>query len=153
MKDFVKKFRKVDGTLVDVVKHTLNILNEDPTVTISIGTDSQNVKKKTNYVTVIAYRYKNKGVHYIFNKISIPKERDLFRRLFREAEISINTAEWFTQQISVKVDIDLDYNSSEKYESHVVISSAKGWANSLGYKVLLKGEGQIAGWAADYHVR
>lgn len=151
--DFIKVFRTPEGEVVDVVKHTLKILKQHPDVEISIGTDSQNVKRKTHYVTVIAYRYNCKGVHYIYNKVKIPKIRDQFQRLFKEAEMSVEVAEWFTSKIRVQVTIDLDYNGDAKHGSHMVVSAAKGWANSLGYKVNIKPEVQVASRAADYHVR
>jgi predicted RNase H-related nuclease YkuK (DUF458 family) len=154
MRDFVKNFKTINNKSVNIVKHTLDILKEDPTVKIYIGTDSQNVKRRTNYVTVIAYRYNNKGVHYIYNKISIkPKIKNLFNRLFKEVEMSIEVAEWFTKQINVKVAIDLDYNEDSKYKSHVVLEAAKGWAQSLGYETNSKESIPIATRAADWHVR
>ena len=49
--------------------------------------------------------------------------------------------------------IDMDYNEDESYKSHKLISAAKGWANSLGYKVNVKPNNQIATRAADYHCK
>ena len=69
----------------------------------------------------------------------------MWTRLWKEAEDSIDTAEWLTKQISVKVEIDMDYNGDENFKSHKLISAAKGWANSLGYKVnITLGAGDIA---------
>jgi len=153
MSDFIKNFKTIKNERVDVVQHTLKILKEDPTVKIYIGTDSQSVKKKTNYVTVIAYRYSGKGVHYIYNKVSVPKIKDMFQRLFKEVEFSILTAEWFTKQINVKVNIDLDYNNDSKHKSFMVLDAAKGWANSLGYSTNSKESIPIATRAADWHTR
>ena len=48
----------------------------------------------------------------------------------------------------------MDYNGDEScLKSHKLISAAKGWANSLGYKVNVKPNNQIATRAADYHCR
>ena len=151
--EFPKKFRTCDGNYVDVVSHTLKILKKHPNAKIYIGTDSQNVKRKTNYVCVIAYRYGNKGVHYIYNKIKIPRIKDRFQRLFKETEISIEIAQWFTQQISVDITIDLDYNISPQHESYLALNASMGWVGSLGFKVSPKGNEQVAVKAADYHVR
>ncbi len=151
---FAKKFRKIDGEYVDIVKHTLGILTKDPTVRISIGTDSQNSKRRTFYATVIAYRYKNKGVHIIYNKVKVPKIKNTFQRLFKEVELSLETAQWFSSQINVNVTIELDYNGNKEYrESHVVIPAAKGWAESLGFKTKVKPEIMPAVYAADFLVR
>ncbi len=62
-------FRKVTGEPVpDIVKHTIDIVKECPWIEIHIGTDSQNHRRSTVYVTAIAYRYGNRGVHYIYHK-------------------------------------------------------------------------------------
>ena len=55
-------FRKVEGDAVsDIVKHTLDILKECPYAEIHVGTDSQNHRRTTVYVTAIAYRYGNRS--------------------------------------------------------------------------------------------
>lgn len=147
-------FRKVEGEAVfDIVKHTLDILNECPYIEIHIGTDSQNHRRNTVYVTAIAYRYGNRGVHYIYNKQKIKKIRDKWSRLWNECEYSIEVANWLTSKINVKVEIDLDYNSEEKHFSSRLVGPAVGWVNSLGYKANIKPDNQIATRAADYHCR
>lgn len=149
----MRVFKKTNGEKVNVVEHTLAQLKESPTITIHIGTDSQNIGDNTVYSTVIAYRFGNRGVHYIVHKQKIPKIVDIWTRLWKEAEMSIETAEWLTQQINVSVQIDMDYNGDEEYKSNRLISAAKGWANSLGYKVNVKPNNQIATRAADYCCR
>ena len=44
--------------------------------------------------------------------------------------MSIDVAEWLTHQVSVRVEIDMDYNSDESFKSNKLISATKGWANS-----------------------
>ena len=78
---------------------------------------------------------------------------DMWTRLWQEAEMSIDVAEWLTHQVSVRVEIDMDYNSDESFKSNKLISATKGWANSLGYKVNVKPDNQIATRAADYHCK
>ena len=58
-----------------------------------------------------------------------------------------------TELFTIKVQIDMDYNGDESFQSHKLISAAKGWANSLGYKVNVKPNNQIATRAADYHCK
>ncbi len=147
----MKIFRTINGDRVDVLKHTLSILKENPNVEIHIGTDSQNKKHETRYATVIAYRFGTKGVHYIVHKNSVPKVRDIFTRLFKETEMSISIAEWLSQHINIKIQIDMDYNSDAEHKSNKLISACQGWASSLGYKVNVKPDNQIATHAADYH--
>ena len=150
---FMRIFRDINGNRIDPIQHTLNILKEHPNVQIHIGSDSQNVGKSSKYATVIAYRFGQRGVHYILNKKVEKLITDMWTRLWKEAEMSIDVAEWLTHQVSVKVEIDMDYNSDENFKSNKLISATKGWANSLGYKVNIKPNNQIATRAADYHCK
>ena len=146
-------FKNIKGERVDTVKHTLEIMKFYPYAEIHIGTDSQNINKETCYTTVIAYRLGSRGVHYIFSKQKREIIRDMWTRLWKEAEYSVDVAEWLTKKIALKVEIDMDYNEDKSYKSHKLISAAKGWANSLGYKVNVKPNNQIATRAADYHCK
>jgi len=130
----MRLFKNIKGERIDPVEHTLKILRDYPTVKIHIGSDSQNIGKKTKYATVIAYRYGSRGVHYILSKKTELLIKDMWTRLWKEAEMSIDIAQWLTHQVSVRVEIDMDYNSDENFKSSKLISATKGWANSLGYK-------------------
>lgn len=149
----MKIFRKISGERVDVVKHTLQILKEYPNIEIHIGTDSQNHYDTTKYATAIAYRYGTRGVHYIVYTERVPKIKSMWNRLWKETEMSIEVAEWLTQQINVRIEIDMDYNSDKSFKSNKLITACRGWASSLGYKVNVKPIKQIATRAADYHCR
>lgn len=146
-------FRDINGKPIDPIKHTLTVIKEFPHVEIHVGSDSQNVGKQTKYATVIAYRLGTRGVHYILSKSNQPIITDMWTRLWKEAELSLDTAEWLTQKISVRIEIDMDYNEDENFKSHKLIAAAKGWANSLGYRVNVKPNNQIATRAADYHCK
>jgi len=146
-------FKDINGNRVDPISHTLEIIKHYPYAEIHIGTDSQNMGKQTRYTTVIAYRLGTRGVHYILSKSKVKLIKDMWTRLWQEAEKSIDVAEWLTQQITVRVEIDMDYNGDENFKSHKLIAAAKGWANSLGYKVNVKPHNQIATRAADHHCK
>jgi predicted RNase H-related nuclease YkuK (DUF458 family) len=47
----------------------------------------------------------------------------------------------------------MDYNQDEFSQSNKLIGATRGWAVSLGYKVNVKPDIQIATRAADYHCR
>ena len=113
----MRLFKNIKGERIDPVEHTLKILRDYPTVKIHIGSDSQNIGKKTKYATVIAYRYGSRGVHYILSKKTELLIKDMWTRLWKEAEMSIDIAQWLTHQVSVRVEIDMDYNSDENFKS------------------------------------
>lgn len=151
----MKIFRRVNGQKVtDIVQYTIEIIRKDPHVEVHIGTDSQSEGEWTTYVTAIAYRYGHKGVHYIYWKEKVPRIRDRFTKLYREAELTIELAEWFTNKVkSVRVELDFDYNRDERFWSQKLLGSTVGWAQALGYRVNIKPNKQIATRAADYHCR
>jgi predicted RNase H-related nuclease YkuK (DUF458 family) len=146
-------FKDISGKRIDTLAHTLNILKKNPSVEIHVGSDSQSVGKQTIYCTVIAYRFGNRGVHYVLSKTAVPQINDMWTRLWKEAELSIEVAEWISKLVPLKIEIDMDYNEDENFQSYKLISAAKGWANSLGYKVNVKPNNQIATRAADHHCK
>jgi len=148
-----KIFKTVDGITVDVIKHTTDIINKYPLVEIHVGTDSQSKKRYTKYGTVIAYRYGRNGVHYIYATDRVPRIKDMWSKLWKEAEYSISTALWINAQINIPIQIDMDYSADEINESNKLISAATGWASSLGYKSNIKPDNQIATKAADHICR
>lgn len=146
-------FRDIHGNRIDPIRHTRKILKENPFVDIHIGTDSQSFAKRTKYITVIAYRFGNRGVHYILTKKGYPQIKDLWTRLWKETEMSVGVAEWIKSALNIRAEIDMDYNEDESFKSNKLVNVSRGWANSLGYKVNIKPHGQIATRAADYHCK
>jgi predicted RNase H-related nuclease YkuK (DUF458 family) len=144
-------FKNINGEHVDIIEHTLEVIDKYPNVKIHIGTDSLSKKSKTRYSTVIVYRYGKAGAHYIYYSHKIPRINDLWTKLWKEIEYTIEVAEWLQNKIGVEIEIDMDYNSKEIHDSYKLISSAKGWANSLGYKVNVK-PNVLATKAADHIV-
>ena len=82
-------FRNSKGQILDPLSYTLQIINNYPDVEIHIGTDSYSESDNTRYITAIAYRYKEAGVHYIYSKFNVPKINDIWTRLWKETEKSI----------------------------------------------------------------
>ena len=86
-------FRNSKGEILDPLSYTLQIIDNYPDVEIHIGTDSYSLSDQTKYVTAIAYRYKESGVHYIHSKQTVPKIKDIWTRLWKETELSIQIAQ------------------------------------------------------------
>lgn len=151
----MKIFKTIDGTKVnDIVEYTLEMLKKNPEIEIHIGADSQNKRKQSTYTIVIAYKLGTRGVHYIYHKTEIPKITDRFTRLWKEAELTIETAENLRQQLkSLIIELDFDYNHDKKYFSSKLIEAASGWATSLGYRANTKQQVLVATRAADYHCK
>ena len=67
------KFLKIDGQKIDPLDYTLNIIKKYPDVKIHVGTDSHSINDNTRYITAIAYRFNQSGVHYIYSKVIFQK--------------------------------------------------------------------------------
>ena len=144
------KFLKIDGQSINPLDYTISINKKYPDVKIHVGTDSHSLNDNTRYITAIAYRFNNSGVHYIYTRYNYPKIIDKWERLWKETELSVKIAQILNNK-EINIEIDMDYNSDERYYSNKLVSVAKGWANSLGFKVNIKPFNQIATSAADYH--
>lgn len=153
-----KYFKQENGDIIDLIEHCSEILGKYHDAEILIGTDSQNGKKKrggnTHYVTVVVFRYGYRGAHFIYQKSEVPKIRDIFKRLFKECELSVEVANYLNENTSYKIKaIELDFNDFKKTESTPLIAGTKGWCESLGYKVMLKSGDMYACKAADHVLR
>tara|TARA_B100000767_G_scaffold275523_1_gene312977 strand:+ start:13053 stop:13499 length:447 start_codon:yes stop_codon:yes gene_type:complete len=146
-------FKNINGVLIDPIPYTKAMITKYPYVTIHVGTDSQSIAKRTQYATVIAYRLGNRGVHYIVHKIEFPEIKDLWTRLWKETEMSIDIAEQMKESLDIEIQIDMDYNEDESYKSNRLVNASRGWANSLGYRVNMKPNIQVATRAADHHCK
>lgn len=149
-----KYFKKETGERVNVIDHCQEVLGKYPNAKVLIGCDSQNSKFFSKYSIAIVFRYDFSGAHYIYQNIKVPKIKDLFSRLFKECELSLEVAEYISQNTSYKVEaIELDFNDFKVTKSTPLISATKGWCESLGYNVILKSGEMIATKAADKHCR
>lgn len=149
-----KLFKTVRQLPVDLISYCCDFTTRYPGTKIFIGTDSQNKGDVTRYVTVIAFRYENKGAHVIYTSKKVPRVKDTFTRLFNECELSLELANWLQANTSLKVDcIELDYNSKKVTKSSPLVASTKGWCESLGFRTLVKPSELVAVRAADYFCR
>jgi predicted RNase H-related nuclease YkuK (DUF458 family) len=142
--------RLADGREVDLVSYVKSKLEEDSNIKIYVGSDSQNVGAKTVYATVVVLHYGNNGGHVIYSKISLPRVRDTFTRLWNEVIYSLETAEEMYNNGLPRADyIDLDYNPDPIYQSNSVLRSALGYVESMGYKARTKPNAPAASCCAD----
>lgn len=87
--DFRDKFKKFGGDFIpDIVEYLKNYLVHDPGVTITVGCDSIQLRRKTVYaMTVMLYNTDVKrGAHVVFFRLSCAKIRENQERLYKEAQ-------------------------------------------------------------------
>lgn len=83
------KFKKFGGEMIpDIIEYLKEIIEREPTSTISVGCDSIQVRRRTIYaVTVMTYNTDlRNGAHVVFFRESCPKIRDTQERLYKEAQ-------------------------------------------------------------------
>lgn len=147
-------FQTEEGKLINLTDHIVEQVKEHPDVKIHISTDSQNYGGKTVYAIAVVFRYGLRGAHYVYRRERIPRVRDNFSRLWKEAEYTIETAEFITTNTAVKIEaLEFDYNNKKVTKSTNLIGSVTGWAKSMGYNALVKPDDMIAAKAADHVCR
>lgn len=176
------KFKKFGGEEIpNVGEYIRNYLKTYPQTSIYIGTDSTSKRGKVSYATVIAMydEVRKDGVHYIFKREREIGKLDLFSRMWREVEKSIEVAEYLEVELeghlkrySIEdlmvmrnpdggyykvhqnklVNIHVDINPLEgggKNKSHVAFEAAKGYLFGLGYRANFKPNSWCSTSAAD----
>ena len=147
-------FKTEDGRLVNLIEHTVEQIEKRPDLKIYISTDSQNYGSRSVYVTAIVYRYGIRGAHYIYLKQRIPRINDVFTRLWKEAEFTIDTASFIQAEMPVQIEaLEFDFNNKHVTKSTPLVKAIKGWVESLGIKANMKPEEMIAAKAADHLCR
>lgn len=148
-----KYFKTEEGGLVNVIEHCQEQIKQD-NLKIYISTDSQNYGGKSVFVTAVVFRYGLRGAHYIYLKQRIPRIRDIFTRLWKEGELTVECAEMITQEIPLKIEaLEFDYNNKKITKSTNLVPALVGWASSLGYNTRVKPDEMIAAKAADHLCR
>lgn len=153
-----KIWRLEGGEIVDPIQHTLEVLNKHNDTKIYIGTDSQNKRYFSNYAIVIAYRYGKRGAHFIYCREKVKRIRDMWTRLWKELEFSLETAK-LLEQNSIKVEcVELDLNNKKTAGSNIQLAAARGLVLASGFKYNFKTEEYgydtlIAVKAADHMVK
>jgi predicted RNase H-related nuclease YkuK (DUF458 family) len=148
-----KYFRKEDGTIVNLVDHILEQVNEHNNLTIRIGTDSQDYKL-TKFVTVVVFRYGLRGAHYIFNYDEKKRYKTEYLRLYEEGVKTIETSELISREIPISIEgLEFDFADVKKTLSSKLVQDFKGWTKGINQVPIFKSGQMIATKAADHIIR
>lgn len=123
------RFKKFGGTYIsDIVEYLREYVEKDPNVTISVGCDSIQRRRKTVYaVTIMLYNgdIKN-GAHVIFFRENITKVRDNFDRLQKESEYALQVAEMLNEELASFFERrDLVDKERKRYKFHIAKCEGK----------------------------
>lgn len=123
MRDYRKAFKKFGGDWIpDIIEYLKNQINENPGLTISVGCDSVQKRKRTIYaVTLMMYnKDMRNGAHVVFFRENHDKIRDNHERLHKEALIAYEISEFLDAELSkFYVRTDLDDHERRAYKFHL----------------------------------
>jgi predicted RNase H-related nuclease YkuK (DUF458 family) len=123
MKPLKERFKKFGGEFIpDITEYLRDYIESNPSVTISIGCDSVQRRRKTLYaLTIMLYNedFKN-GAHLVFFRTNISKVRDNFDRLQKEVELLQEVAEFLQSELEPFYKRnDLTQIERKKYKFHL----------------------------------
>lgn len=118
-----KRFKKFGGQYIpDIIEYLKEYITQEPNVTISLGCDSVQKKRKTIYaITIMLYNTDIKnGAHVVFFRENITKLRDNFERLHKEAQYVHEIGEFLQKELEgFYVRKDLTEIERKRYKFHV----------------------------------
>jgi predicted RNase H-related nuclease YkuK (DUF458 family) len=159
----MKNFKLFGGQeLENLGEYILEYYAKYPDIKFYVGTDSAQYGKVTKYATALAMLHPGKGVHVVFKRTSVRRERDMFTRLWNEVEFTREVADYvheilkdvYKHKDGEKIPtIHLDFNKSPKHKSNIVHDLSVGYIKSFGYKVETKSSSWCATFCADTFVK
>lgn len=120
---FKNRFKKFGGEKVDdIIEYTKEYIKNNPGVTISIGCDSIQRRKRTVYACTVMFHNKDvkNGAHVLFFRENIDKVRDNHERLHKEAEYALKLAEFFHENLVGSYErSDISEIERKRYKFHI----------------------------------
>lgn len=100
---FKNRFKKFGGDYIpDIIEYLREYVEKDPTVTITVGCDSVQKRRRTVYaITIMLYNTDIKrGAHVVFFRESCTKIRDNQERLYKEAQYLHDVGTYLDNELS-----------------------------------------------------
>lgn len=121
---FRNRFKKFGGDYIpDIIEYLKEYISKDPSVTISVGCDSIQKRKRTIYAcTIMLYNTDiRNGAHVVFFRENIEKVRDNFERLHKEAQFCHDISEFLDVELSgFFTRNDLTILERKRYKFHLM---------------------------------
>lgn len=149
------KWKTIEGKPVDDVVGTVRSLIAEGGVEIHIGTDSQQARKQTAFVTILVVLNKGKGGRAFYVEEFTPRVRSLRERLLREVWLSVNLGLELNAMVpeTAGLTVHVDANPNLKFKSSDYVKELTALVVSQGFKTLLKPDSWAASHAADHVVK
>lgn len=121
-------FVTYDGhPITDIVDYVSAYVSERPGITVSVGCDSMQKRRKTSFVTTVVFHDRDirNGAHVVFRRITTPKIKDHFERLYQEPVHCLSVAEYLDMELTGYERKDIDLFERKRYQYHVLLSENK----------------------------
>lgn len=126
---FKNRFKKFGGDYIpDIIEYLKEYIQKDPGVTITVGCDSIQKRRRTVYaITIMMYNGDlKKGAHVVFFRESSPKIRDNNERLFKEAQYLHDLGVYLDNELSKFYQRqDLTERERKRYKYHLLKCSGE----------------------------
>ncbi len=120
---FKNKFKTFGGEYIeDIIGYIKEYIQKDPNVTISVGCDSIQKRKRTTYAcTIMMYNTDIKnGAHVVFFRENHLKIKDNFERLHKEAQYVHDIAQYLDSELIGHYERkDLTEWERKRYKFHI----------------------------------
>lgn len=117
------KFKKFGGDFIpDITEYLKEYIKNEPTVTITVGCDSIQKRRRTVYaITIMLYNTDvRRGAHVVFFRESCTKIRDNYERLHKEAQYVHDVATYLDTELTpFYTRKDLTDIELKKYKYHL----------------------------------
>jgi predicted RNase H-related nuclease YkuK (DUF458 family) len=121
---YKSRFKRFGGEHIpEIIQYLKEYIEREPTVTISVGCDSIQARRRTIYaITIMLYSTDiRNGAHVVFFRESHPKLRDNQERLFKEAQYLHDIGTYLDKELSeFYVRGDLSDIERKKYKYHLL---------------------------------
>ena len=121
---FKNRFKKFGGDYIpDIIEYLRDYINNDPGVTISIGCDSIQKRRRTVYaITIMMHNGDLRhGAHVVFFRESCPKIRENQERLYKEAQWVHDVGTYLHEELSQFYQRnDLNDLERKRYKYHLL---------------------------------
>ena len=100
---FKSKFKRFEGEYIpDIIEYLRDYIEKEPGVTISVGCDSIQKRRRTLYaMAIMMYNTDIKrGAHVVFFRESSPKIKDNNERLYKEAQYAHDLGVYLDEELS-----------------------------------------------------
>jgi predicted RNase H-related nuclease YkuK (DUF458 family) len=157
------RFKKFGGDHIpDIIQYLREYIELEPNVTISIGCDSIQKRRRTVYaITIMLYNGDlRNGAHVVFYRENVPKIKNTFERLRKEADYTQILGEYLQTNLSpFYTRNDLTLIERRRYKYHLLKSEGKcdhieshNEGSAIEHLILTEGEKQMEYKLIDIHL-